>query len=84
MRACILRFFVMSALSYNFFRIIPSLIQSSVPIESERTQRTAALATHSVPNRMTPACITHPFEECGGTKAKPAIGLLENNDNLFS
>ena len=41
-----------------FFRIVPSLIQSSVPIESQRTQRTAALATHSVPNRRTLACIT--------------------------
>ena len=39
-----------------FFRTAHSLIQASASVESQRAQKTAAFATHSVPNRRTPAC----------------------------
>ena len=64
------------------FRFAHSLIQSSASVESQRTQRTAVLATYSVPNRRTPACIT--LLEIWRRTDKPAIGLFEKNGNLFS
>ena len=50
MHACILRFLIYLLLVIFFLKLHTAVILSSAFVETQRTQRTAALANYSVPN----------------------------------